>query len=269
MARSTKLERLITEPLNTRLTAAEAKVTTIETRSLVDEGDNVSLLTNDAGYQNATQVDTKIQAVVGAAPAALDTLKEIADALADDDDAIAALVAADTVNAAAITALDSTVLAMSGQLHNPVTIGATTTALSLEGQELSLYLDPNPENLLSQSEQGLYASYNINELAFDLSEISGSSFSEIFYFLNRKTAIRRLQITGNETLTEFHASRQHLINQTTGVLQVILPASPYANEEFEVINASISTQNLIFAGETVLPGTRHAVQWDGVEWVVM
>lgn len=38
--------------------------------------------------QTATQVNDAIQAVVGAAPAALDTLKEIADKLAADDSAI-------------------------------------------------------------------------------------------------------------------------------------------------------------------------------------
>lgn len=266
---STKLIRVHTDPLNTRLTTAEGKVTTIETRNLVDEGDNVSVLVNDAGYQNATQVDTKIQAVVGAAPAALDTLKEIADALADDDDAIAALVAADNANATAITTLDSTVLALSGQLHNPVTIGSTSTALSLEGQELSLYLDPDDGNLISQSQQGLYASFNINEVSFDLDGIYGSSLSEILEFLNRKTDIRRVSMTTNLILTELDTTRQHLINQTAGVLTVTLPTLPYANQEFEIINSFNSTQNITINSEIVIPGTRYAVQWDGVEWVVM
>ena len=47
---------------------------------------NVSSFNNDSGYQTAAQVNTAIQAVVGAAPAALDTLKEIADALNNDPD---------------------------------------------------------------------------------------------------------------------------------------------------------------------------------------
>ncbi|MEN9871996.1 MAG: hypothetical protein RLZZ171_2988 [Cyanobacteriota bacterium] len=107
MARSTKIQKIVTDALSSRITATESGVTAIQTRNLVDEGDNVSVLVNDAGYQNAAQVDTKIQAVVGAAPAALDTLKEIADALADDDSAIAALVAQDTANAAAITNIEA------------------------------------------------------------------------------------------------------------------------------------------------------------------
>jgi hypothetical protein len=50
----------------------------------------VSAFTNDSGFQTASQVEsiasTKIEAVVGSAPAALDTLKEIADALGNDAD---------------------------------------------------------------------------------------------------------------------------------------------------------------------------------------
>ena len=51
----------------------------------------VSALTNDSGYQTSAQVNTAIQAVVGAAPAALDTLAEIAAQLANDESAVAAL----------------------------------------------------------------------------------------------------------------------------------------------------------------------------------
>lgn len=52
----------------------------------------VSQLTNDSGYQTETQVNTTIKKVVGAAPEALDTLEEIANKLADNDDAVASIV---------------------------------------------------------------------------------------------------------------------------------------------------------------------------------
>ena len=52
----------------------------------------VSALTNDVGYQNSTQVNAAIQAVVGAAPAALNTLAKIDAQLASDESAVAALV---------------------------------------------------------------------------------------------------------------------------------------------------------------------------------
>ena len=51
----------------------------------------VSELENDANYQTSEEVNTKIQAIVGAAPEALDTLEEIANKLADNDDVVAAL----------------------------------------------------------------------------------------------------------------------------------------------------------------------------------
>jgi hypothetical protein len=51
----------------------------------------VSAFTNDSNFQTGAQVTTAIQAVVGAAPAAFDTLKEIADELAADNTAAAAL----------------------------------------------------------------------------------------------------------------------------------------------------------------------------------
>ena len=52
----------------------------------------LSSFTNDSGYQTAANVSTAIAAVVGAAPAALDTLAEIATQLASDESAAAALV---------------------------------------------------------------------------------------------------------------------------------------------------------------------------------
>ena len=51
----------------------------------------VTELKNDAQYQTSSEVDDRIQAVVGAAPEALDTLGEIANKLSDNDDVVASL----------------------------------------------------------------------------------------------------------------------------------------------------------------------------------
>lgn len=59
----------------------------------------ISAFTNDSGYQTLTQVNSAIQAVVGAAPAALDTLAEIATQLAADESAAAALTTAVSLKA--------------------------------------------------------------------------------------------------------------------------------------------------------------------------
>ena len=60
------------------LTELEEKIGNVPTK--------VSELENDANYQSASQVDARIQEVVAAAPEALDTLKELADALGNDPD---------------------------------------------------------------------------------------------------------------------------------------------------------------------------------------
>ena len=60
--------------------------------SLTGKPTALSSFTNDSGYQTAANVSTAIAAVVGAAPAALDTLAEIATQLASDESAAAALV---------------------------------------------------------------------------------------------------------------------------------------------------------------------------------
>lgn len=55
--------------------------------SLVDEvavPTKLSELENDADFQTSTEVDARIQEVINSAPAALDTLKELADALGND-----------------------------------------------------------------------------------------------------------------------------------------------------------------------------------------
>lgn len=63
---------------NTKIEEFEGKIGTIPTK--------VSEFENDANYQSASQVDARIQEVVAAAPEALDTLKELADALGNDPD---------------------------------------------------------------------------------------------------------------------------------------------------------------------------------------
>lgn len=254
MPRSTKLERLITDPLNARLTITEGKITAVETRNLVDEGDNVSVLINDAGYQNAAQVDTKIQAVVGAAPAALDTLSEIAAALAEDDSAIAALVAQDTANASAIAAIEVVNTAQNTAITAVETVNtAQDTAIAQLVTDISA-LENSP----------VLASNILFDIPYPVSNLS-----DVINLLLRNNAIGRSNLTGNITLDITDVACLNLINQTASVITVGLPNNPYVGLGFEIINHITSTQNIIFAGETIVPGERHAVQWDGTEWVVM
>jgi hypothetical protein len=61
-----------------------------------------------AGYVTQVEIDAAINSLIAGAPAALDTLKELADELSDNDDAIAALTSqiAAKLNAASYTAED-------------------------------------------------------------------------------------------------------------------------------------------------------------------
>lgn len=72
-------------------TASEQNVTYFATAaqgaladSALQNGDNVSVLTNDAGYATTTYVDNEVAGLVDSAPATLDTLNELAAALGDD-----------------------------------------------------------------------------------------------------------------------------------------------------------------------------------------
>ena len=72
-------------------TASEQNVTYFATAaqgaladSALQNGDNVSVLINDAGYATTTYVDNEVAGLVDSAPATLDTLNELAAALGDD-----------------------------------------------------------------------------------------------------------------------------------------------------------------------------------------
>lgn len=69
--------------LETYMSATDTKVSELEEK-IGNVPTKVSELENDANYQSASQVDARIQEVVAAAPEALDTLKELADALGND-----------------------------------------------------------------------------------------------------------------------------------------------------------------------------------------
>lgn len=71
--------------LETYMSATDTKVSELEEK-IGNVPTKVSELENDANYQSDSQVDARIQEVVAAAPEALDTLKELADALGNDPD---------------------------------------------------------------------------------------------------------------------------------------------------------------------------------------
>ena len=78
--------------LDTLTTEVGTKALQATTFTKTEVTDALALKADQATTYNKTETDSRIQAVVGAAPAALDTLKEIADQLAADETAVSVLV---------------------------------------------------------------------------------------------------------------------------------------------------------------------------------
>jgi hypothetical protein len=265
---STKLIRVQTEPLNTRLTS-------VENRSLVDEGDNVSVLVNDAGYQNAAQVDTKIQAVVGAAPAALDTLKEIADALADDSGAIAAISAVNTTQNTNIAALQTLSHSPATSISNAISINAN--------QEINLIKDPSPLNILSIAETGLFvSSQTATEIAFSYPSESPDIFSasitvfdalaSLYSLHLQELSVQKSRTSIARIVTDSNFSFQLYPEK---ILNVVCSANivgdlqgvDYPGRHLIVKNSSTSTGTLTVNNIAIAPGEIYEIIADGTEWV--
>ena len=92
---------------------------------------NVSAFTNDSGYQTASDVNSAIQAVVGAAPEALNTLQEIAAQLQADESAASALTT--TVAAKADTTYVDSQLALKANAADLATVATTGQYSDLVG----------------------------------------------------------------------------------------------------------------------------------------
>ena len=73
------------EEVNQQISSVNSRIDEIKIPTKVSE------LENDSEYQTKSDVDARIEAIVGAAPEALDTLEEIANKLSDNDDVVAAM----------------------------------------------------------------------------------------------------------------------------------------------------------------------------------
>jgi hypothetical protein len=215
--------------INTRLTTAENSITTLETSDFISEGNNISLLTNDANYQTLSQVDAKFDALINSAPGTLNTLGEIATALADDDSAIAALV---TVNNTQNTAIDALETSSTSQAASIVNLESTVAS-----QETQLgIIETNIGDLLNRG--------NISRKV-----ITAANFSTILVLTN----------TSN--------TNQHLVNNSGAVRTVSLPAPMTTGKWFWFKLNSTSAHGVIVNGVTLAPGDVYAIQYDGTEIV--
>lgn len=82
----TTIQTSVEKEIADRTAADKALSDKIDTIEIPEVPTKVSELENDAKYQSNSEVDSRIQNVIGSAPEALDTLKELADSLGNDPD---------------------------------------------------------------------------------------------------------------------------------------------------------------------------------------
>lgn len=82
----TAVQTSVEKEIADRSAADKALSDKIDAIEIPEVPTKVSELENDAKYQSDSEVDSRIQNVIGSAPEALDTLKELADSLGNDPD---------------------------------------------------------------------------------------------------------------------------------------------------------------------------------------
>lgn len=82
----TAVQASVEKEIADRTAADKALSDKIDAIEIPEVPTKVSELENDAKYQSDSEVDSRIQNVIGSAPEALDTLKELADSLGNDPD---------------------------------------------------------------------------------------------------------------------------------------------------------------------------------------
>lgn len=82
----TTIQTSVEKEIADRTAADKALSDKIDTIEIPEVPTKVSELENDAKYQSDSEVDSRIQNVIGSAPEALDILKELADSLGNDPD---------------------------------------------------------------------------------------------------------------------------------------------------------------------------------------
>lgn len=82
----TTVQTSVEKEIADRTAADKALSNKIDAIEIPEVPTKVSELENDAKYQSDSEVDSRIQNVIGSAPEALDTLKELADLLGNDPD---------------------------------------------------------------------------------------------------------------------------------------------------------------------------------------
>lgn len=198
----------------------------------------VSYFTNDANYATTSDLDTRIDALVNGAPAAYDTLKEIADVLAGNVDSIADILDAlgtkvsktdfNTAIANVNTAIDSLNTELGLKL-DAVTFNELFEKVQLEDgtwaikAKLGLFSDgfisAKGSNVGgTSSEGGAVALYQLNDVLSDGTGVSGATDGAVFVYdgkLGKWKGIAQSEIVPNLTgyATESWVLQQGFLTQ--------------------------------------------------------
>lgn len=198
----------------------------------------VSYFTNDANYATTSDLDTRIDALVNGAPAAYDTLKEIADVLAGNVDSIADILDAlgtkvsktdfNTAIANVNTAIDSLNTELGLKL-DAVTFNELFEKVQLEDgtwaikAKLGLFSDgfisAKGSNVGgTSSEGGAVALYQLNDVLADGTGVSGATDGAVFVYdgkLGKWKGIAQSEIVPNLTgyATESWVLQQGFLTQ--------------------------------------------------------
>lgn len=138
--------------LETYMSATDTKVSELEEK-IGNVPTKVSEFENDANYQSASQVDARIQEVVAAAPEALDTLKELADALGNDPDFAGTVTTelAKKANADAIVAEVSRATEKEAEIEANLASAVKFTTSTYEGRDKKVITLDNDELINARS----------------------------------------------------------------------------------------------------------------------
>lgn len=138
--------------LEAYMNATDTKVSELEEK-IGNVPTKVSELENDANYQSASQVDARIQEVVAAAPEALDTLKELADALGNDPDFAGTVTTelAKKANADAIVAEVSRATEKEAEIEANLASAVKFTTSTYEGRDKKVITLDNDELINARS----------------------------------------------------------------------------------------------------------------------
>lgn len=138
--------------LEAYMNATDTKVSELEEK-IGNVPTKVSEFENDANYQSASQVDARIQEVVAAAPEALDTLKELADALGNDPDFAGTVTTelAKKANADAIVAEVSRATEKEAEIEANLASAVKFTTSTYEGRDKKVITLDNDELINARS----------------------------------------------------------------------------------------------------------------------